>query len=135
MHEVDIWNVIYWRCHHLPMDIFNVSRHFLGLDFIHDKKPNMTFAGVKNHGSKVWKIKEIFWPTLSTCMSACQYLPIDCYCLSGGIWKSPIKSYKNTHGVLLVFFITRQQTFVEKSIILKKSVIVNAIRWIIMHEH
>ena len=38
LYEVDIWNIIYWGSHHLPMGIFHVPGYFLGLDFIHDKK-------------------------------------------------------------------------------------------------
>ena len=49
------------------MDIFNVPGHFLGLDYVHNKKPNakinLALASLEAMAQKYENL--IFWPTLT----------------------------------------------------------------------
>ena len=83
---------------------FNVPGHFLGLDYM-TKNQRLAFGAARNHGSKVWKLN---FQANFECL---------CHNTSPLIllfkWKSSIysiKNYKNTHRVLLAFFVIRQQT-------------------------
>ena len=127
MYWVNIWNAIYWRCHHLSIDIFSVPGNFLGLDYIHmTKNQRLTFSIAKIHGSKGQKFN--FWPTLSAYILVCQYLPVDFYCLSESPPYALSKTIKVPMGYYCHFLLWGSKLLIFKKICcFKKSMMANAL--------
>ena len=66
------------------------------------KNQGLTFSAARSYDSKYKNL--ISEPTLSAYMSACQYLPMDFYCLSEGVPYALSKTIKIAMEYCLHFF-------------------------------